>query len=154
VDQLFGYVGWVVAIVCAVTLAWPLNVPLMALAYKVRHGSQPLDVEGSELWTRSALASVGPAGLSLALLLLAYALVRGAQLPSGPTLLVLLLLYLPAAVGFVTWCWGYDEFVDGLGVFLIYVLLPGLPLLLVGWLAGLARPLADRAPWLLSLPSS
>jgi len=140
--------------VCLVTLAFPLNVPLMALAYKVRHGSEPLEVEGSELWTRSALASAGPAGLSLVLLLLAYALVQGAELPRGITLVVLLLAYLPAAVAYVTWCWGYDEFVDGLSVFLIYVLLPGLPLLLIGWLAGLSKTLAEKAPWLLTPPSS
>jgi len=152
--DLFPFIGWVVAVVCLVTLAFPLNVPLMALAYKVRHGSEPLEVEGSELWTRSALASAGPAGLSLVLLLLAYALVQGAELPRGITLVVLLLAYLPAAVAYVTWCWGYDEFVDGLSVFLIYVLLPGLPLLLIGWLAGLSKTLAEKAPWLLTPPSS
>jgi hypothetical protein len=53
--DLFAFVGWFVAVVCAVTVAWPLNVPLMALAYKVRRGSEPLDLEARELWTRSAL---------------------------------------------------------------------------------------------------
>jgi hypothetical protein len=141
----------IVAAVCLIALAWPLNVPLMALAYKVRRGSEPLDLERSEFWTRSALAALGPAGLSLALVGLAYVAVRLVELPAGPTLLVLLLLYVPAAVAYVTWCWGYDEFVDGLGVFLLYVLLPGLPLLLVGWLAGLWRALAQAAPWLLPI---
>jgi hypothetical protein len=150
----FAYIGWVVAVVCAVTLAWPLNVPLMALAYKVRRGSEPLDVEGAELWTRSALAAAGPAGMSLVMLLLGYLLVQVAELPRGATFLVLFVAYLPAAVAYVTWCWGYDEFVDGLGVFLIYVLIPALPLLLIGWLAGLANTLADKAPWLLTPPSS
>ena len=135
--DLFVFVGWTVAVVCLVTVAWPLNVPLMALAYRVRRGSEPLDVEGFELWTRSALASAGPAGMSVALLALAFALIQGAGLPQGPTLLILLLCYLPAAVFYVAWCWGYDEFVDGLALFLIYVLLPGLPLLLVGWPIGL-----------------
>jgi hypothetical protein len=148
--NLFAFLGWVVAVLCAVTLAWPLNVPLMAFAYKVRRGGEPLDLEGSELWTRSALAAAGPAAMSAVLLLLAYALVQGAELPLGPTLVVLLLAYLPAAVGYVSWCWGYDEFVDGLGLFLIYLLLPGLPLLLVGWLAGWGSALAEKAPWLLS----
>jgi hypothetical protein len=148
--DLFAFVSWTVAVLCAVTLAWPLNVPLMAFAYKVRLGTKPLDVEGSEFWTRAALASVGPAAMSLVLLVLAYALVQLAGLPQGATVLVLFLLYLPAAVGYVTWCWGYDEFVDGLGLFLIYVLLPGLPLVLVGWLTGLWHRLADNAPWLLT----
>jgi hypothetical protein len=146
----FAFIGWVVAVMSLVTLAWPLNVPLMALAYKVRRGSEPLDVEGTELWTRSALASGGAAAMSLILLVLAYVLVQVAGLPQGGTVLVLFLIYLPAAVGYVTWCWGYDEFVDGLGLFLIYVLLPGLPLLFVGWLAGLWRTFAANFPWLLT----
>jgi len=148
--DLFAFVSWTVAVLCAVTLAWPINVPLMAFAYKVRLGTQPLDVEWPELWTRAALAAVGPAAMSLLLLALAYVLVKLAGLPQGPTVLVLFLLYLPAAVGYVSWCWGYDEFVDGLGLFLIYVFLPGLPLLLIGWLAGFWRTLAANAPWLLT----
>ena len=148
--DVFAFVSWTVAVFCAVTLAFPLNVPVMAFAYKVRLGPRPLDVEGSELWTRAALAAVGPAAMSLILLGLAYLLVKAAGLPQGPTVVVLFLLYLPAAVGYVTWCWGYDEFVDGLGLFLIYVLLPGLPLVLVGWLAGLWRTVAANAPWLLT----
>jgi hypothetical protein len=148
--DLFALVSWAVAVMSVVTLAFPLNVPLMALAYKVRLGTQPLDVEAGELWTRAALAALGPAGMSVAILLVAYGLIRLAGLPQGPTVLVLFLLYLPAAVGYVTWCWGYDEFVDGLGLFLIYVLLPGLPLVLVGWLTGLGRTLADNVPWLLT----
>ena len=95
--DLFAFVSWMVAVFCAVTLAFPLNVPLMAFAYKVRLGTRPLDVEWPELWTRAALASVGPAGMSLALLALAFALVQVAGLPQGPTVLVLLLCYLTAA---------------------------------------------------------
>ena len=109
--------------------------------------------EASELWTRSALAALGLAGMALVVLGLAYLLVHVAELPQGPTALVLLLLYLPAAVFYVCWCWGLDEFVDGLGLFLIYVMLPGLPLLLIGWLAGTWHTVADNAPWLLTPPT-
>lgn len=147
--DLPSVINWTVAAACLVTLAWPLNVPLMALAYKVRQGGKPSEMEPREYWTRSTLASVGPAVLGVALLAIDYALVQLAGLPGGATLLVLALLYVPAATGYVTWCWGYDEFVDGLGLFLIYVFLPGLPLLLVGWLTGLWPRLADQAPWLL-----
>ena len=61
--DLFAFIGWCLAVLCLVTLAWPLNVPLMALAYKVRRGTEPLDIEGAELWTRSALGSAGLAGI-------------------------------------------------------------------------------------------
>ena len=115
-----------------------LSASVLVSRYRSPEGStgkqEPIDAEESKL----------------ILLALAYVLVQVSGLPSGPTVLVLFLLYLPAAVGYVTWCWGYDEFVDGLGLFLIYVLLPGLPLLLAGWLAGLWRTLAQNAPWLLT----
>jgi hypothetical protein len=146
--DLFTFVGWVVTVVALVTLAWPLNVPVMALAYRVRRGSEPVDFEPVEFWLRSLLAALGPAGMSLVLVVLAWALVVGAELPGGPTLLILFVAYLPAAVAYVTWTFGLDEMLDGLGVFLLYVLLPVLPLLLVGWLTGLWRALASSAPWL------
>lgn len=147
--DLLAFSGWVMAVTALVTLPWPLNVPLMALAYKVRRGSEPIDYEPQEFWTRSAIAAGGPAAMSLVTLLLAYGLIVGAGLPAGATLLVLLFAYLPSAVAYVFWSWGLEEMLDGLSVFLIYVLIPGLPLLLLGWLVGLWRALAQHWPWLL-----
>ncbi len=146
--DLFGFIVWAVVLTCCVALAWPLNVPLMALAYRVRRGTEAVDFETGEFWTRSVLAALGPAVLAVILAALAYLLVAAAGLPPGPVLLVLFMAFLPAAVSLVMWCYGFDEMVDGLGLFLIYVLLPGLPLLAVGWLAGLWPRLAAALPWL------
>jgi hypothetical protein len=77
-----------------------------------------------------------------------YLLIVRAGLPGGATLLVLFMGYLPASVTYVTWTFGLDELIDGLTVFLIYVLLPGLPLLVLGWLAGFWGALSAHAPWL------
>lgn len=146
--ELLAFAGWLVAVTAVVTLPFPLNVPLMALAYKVRRGSEPVDFDAGEYWTRAAIAAAGPAALSLLLLALGYGLVVGAEFPAGAALLTLFLAYLPAAVAYVTWAYGFDEMIDGLSVFLAYILLPGLPLLLIGWLVGLWRFLAGQLPWL------
>jgi hypothetical protein len=146
--DVFAFVGWVVALLSAITLPWPANVPVMALAYRIRRGSESLDLEPYELWVRSTLAAAGLAGMTLALLILSYLLIQGAQLPAGPILLVLILAYLPAAVPYICWTFAQDELVDGLGLFLLYVLIPGLPLFLIGWLVGLWSALAKLTPWM------
>ena len=48
------------------------------------------------------------------------------------------------------WMLALEDMVQALSVFLLYVGLPGLPLLLIGWLFGLWTWLAANAPWLLS----
>jgi hypothetical protein len=146
--DVFAFAGWVVALLSAITLPWPVNVPIMALAYKIRRGSESLDLEPYEFWVRSTLAAAGLAGLTLALLILSFLLIEGAHLPAGPILLVLILAYLPAAVPYLCWTFAQDELVDGLGLFVLYVLIPGLPLFLIGWLMGLWSALARLAPWM------
>ena len=147
--DLFGFFGWACILTCLVALAWPLNVPVMALAYKVRRGTQPVDYEPGEFWTRSLLAALGPAVLAVLVFVAAYVLIVPVGLPAGPVLLVLFMAYLPAAVALVWWCFGLDEMLDALGVFLLYVLMPGLPLLTIGWGTGLWGRLGQAAPWLM-----
>ena len=146
---LFLFVSWCLGVIAVVTLAWPLNIPLVALAYKVRLGYRPIPLERSAFWWRSTFASLGLAGITLVLLGLVYALVAGAELRPDQVELVLLLAYLPAAVWFLFWIYAMEDMLEALGVFLLYVFLPGLPLLLIGWLAGTWSKLAEEFPWLL-----
>ena len=145
---LFNFVSWCLVTICAVTLLWPLNIPLIALAYKVRRGYEPIDLEPSALWWRSTFATLGLAGMSLVLLGLLYALVEGAELKPYQVQIVLLMLYLPAAVWYVCVLFAFDDLLDALSLFLLYVLLSGLPLLLIGRIAGWWTALADDLPWL------
>jgi hypothetical protein len=143
-------VSWAVAVVAAVTLLWPLNVPLAALAYKVRNGPGPLGLEEG-FWWRSTFAALGLAGMTLVLLGLAYLLVGAAKMPPGVIHLVLLLSYIAAAGWYLFWIFALEDIGQGLSVFLIYVLLAGLPLLVLGrWFGWWAR-LAAAWPWLLPL---
>jgi hypothetical protein len=42
-----------------------------------------------------------------------------------------------------------EDFFQALTVIFVYLLLPGLPLVLLGWLFGIGKVLSDYAPWLL-----
>ncbi len=140
----------VVFLVCA---AWPLNLPLLALAVRVRQGTGPSDYDDAgELWWRSALGSVGVAGIAWLLLGVMYGLIVGMDFHAAAGVVQLaLLIGLGAAVaGYLFWALALDEFVHGLAVFGLFVLIPGLPLALLGWLFGLGKPLAAAFPWLLS----
>jgi hypothetical protein len=135
---------------CAVTVLWPLNIPLVALAYKVRQGTKPIDMEPGEFWWRCTFATLGLAGFSLVLLGLNYFLVTTVQMPLGPVQTVLFLVYLAAAIGYVFWMFARDDMLEAISIFLLYVLLPGLPLLLIGRLTHFWETVTQWAPWLLS----
>ncbi len=146
---LFNFVSWCLVTISVVTLLWPLNIPLAALAYKVRRGYLPVPLERGEFWSRATLASLGLAGLTLVLLILNYALVEGAEFTPEQIQLVLLMIYLPAAVWFLFWSFALEDGIEAVGLFVLYILLPGLPLLLIGLLAGWWRVLHTVVPWLL-----
>jgi hypothetical protein len=130
---VFDFFSWVAAALLTVTVLWPLNVPLAVLAFRIHHGERPAPLEGKPLWQRAAFAALGLAGLSLALAGLSY-LVIGRDLPPGQVHLVLLMAYVPVAAWYFFWIFALDEVIEGLSIFLIYVCLPGLPLLLLHWL--------------------
>jgi hypothetical protein len=150
--DLFGLVSWSLVLVVAVTLCWPVNIPLLALAYKVRLGRERLPIKPGELWLRCGLGALGLCLLSLLLVGLVYGGVVMAEISPGPVELMLLVAYVAAAVAFLFWTLALEDMMQALSVFLLYILLPGLPLLLVGRFTGLWQALRKSAAWLL-LPS-
>jgi len=148
--DLYRFVSWSLTIASVVTLSWPVNIPFLALAYKVRQGRQPIDMEAGEFWWRCSFGALGVAGISLVLLGLNYSLVRMTELPAGPVQLTLLLAYLPAGIGFVLWMMALEDMLQATSVFLLYVLLPGIPLLVVGWMIHLWQTIQQNFGWLLS----
>ena len=59
---LFLFFSWALVTIGAVTLIWPVNVPLAALAYKIRNGSGPNPLADEGFWWRSTFAALGLAG--------------------------------------------------------------------------------------------
>jgi hypothetical protein len=150
--DFFSVIAWVLVIVIAVTVIWPLNIPLMALAWKVRQGTQKLDLEPSEFWWRCTFAALGLAALTLLVLGLSYGLIVEVELDKvarGPVHLVLLSIFLVAGTFYLFWMLALEDFFQALTVIFIYLLLPGLPLVLLGWLFGVGKVLSDYVPWLL-----
>jgi hypothetical protein len=136
------FFSWVLVTIVGVTVLWPLNIPLAALAYKIRQGSQPIPLEPAPFWWRSAFAALGLAVLSLAVVGLAYLLIKGADLPANAVHLVLLLVYLPIGVWYLLWMFALEDFFQALGVFVLYIAVPGLPFFLLHRLIHGWKPLA------------
>jgi hypothetical protein len=134
---VYHFISVGLRIIAATTFFWPLTIPLAALAYRIRLGQRPMPLEPGPFWLRSTFASLGLALLTVIGLALWLVLVVFFELPPGPIEVVLFLVYIPAAVCYLFWMYALDDMLEALGIFLIYVLLPGLPLLLIAWLTGL-----------------
>src|SRR5574341_2263792 len=117
----------VAILVCAlfylITLAWPVNVPVMALAYKYRHGRQPIPLSAGELWGRSAIAALVLGAMSLVPLLGAYLVLEDSTAAFHPCSLLpyLLLIYLPIASYFVRWVFYLEEAIEGFSLVAVYL---------------------------------
>jgi hypothetical protein len=100
-------------------------------------GGQKMPFETNELWWRTFLSALGLAVLSLVVYFVAYLIIEGAELKEpqyrGAVHLVLLLIYIPAAAGFLFWSYAYDDLFGPLAVFALYILIPGLPLVAICW---------------------
>src|SRR6516165_8091977 len=122
--------------VIIVTALWPLNLPVMALAYKIRHGHPPIPMEPKELWWRSALGSLGMAVLGILMAGLNYLGIGMLHIPELPVQVASLVAFLAAGTWFLFWSFAYDDALEGLSLLLIYVFLPTFLLLIVNWLGG------------------
>jgi hypothetical protein len=146
--EVFLFFRWLLVIAASVSLLWPVNVLFAALAYKVRTGQRPIDMDAGPFWTRSTFAGLGLALLAGLAVLLDVLLVR-AGLPVGVTHVIVILLYTPVAVWFLFWIYALDEMPEGASVLLLFVFLPGLPMSLLWWF-GLPVALADA--WVAPVP--
>jgi hypothetical protein len=146
--ELFAFFRWVLVIIVTTTLFWPLTVPLAALAYKVRLGPQPVPMDTTAYWTRSAFAALGLAIMAVVLTGLDFLLIAGGGMPAGVVHFALLLLYAPLAVWFLTVMFALEDLLQGLSVFMIWVFLPGLVLGALS-LIGFGLPLELAESWLL-----
>lgn len=141
---MYAFVRWLLVVTVSVSILWPLNIPLAALAFKVRNGQRPMPLESGAYWTRSTFAGLGMAVLAGVAVLLDWFLARSG-IPPGVVHVVVVLLYAPVAVWFLFWIFALDEMLEGVSLLLLFVFLPGLPLALLH-LLGLHVLVADA--WL------
>lgn len=147
--DLYRLFTYALDVILVVTILCPLNVPLMRLAFRIWRGSEPMGMEPREVWVRSIWSSLSLFGLSLTVVILSFFLVEVGGLgdAQGPLMLVFFLLYVPAALYALYNLWMLEDLGQALSIFLIYVLVPGLPLLLLAWLSPLGRLVKGLAPW-------
>jgi hypothetical protein len=146
--ELFNFFRLMLAVIATVTIFWPVNVPVLALAYKVRLGQGTNPLEKGPFWTRSTFAALGLAGMSLVLVGLDWFLIKQFEFPAGPVHLLLFMVYVPPAVWYLFVLYAFEDLLQALGVFVLYIFLPGLPLLLIEKVFGFWRPLRYALDWL------
>ena len=96
---------------------------------------------------------LGLALFSLAMVGLNAYLVDTMAFPPGPVHLVLLLAYVPAGVLFLFWILAYEDYSEALSVLLLYLFLPGFPLLLIDLYLRFWQPVSRAMSWLQQTPS-
>jgi hypothetical protein len=142
---LRGTLAWSAAIACL----WPLNAPLLALAFKIQQGSKPLDMESDEYWTRSFVASAVLGGVTAAFIFVDYILADSAGFPAGMVHLVVYVCYVPTATWILTLFFALDDLLHGLSIFVLYLYLPTFVLFVLNWLLGLINPSLRFWDWVL-----
>lgn len=140
-------ISYLTICVILVTGAFPINVPVMALAYKVRHGHPPIPLETKELWLRSAIAALGLFMLGVVLAGLNYLVIGVLQVPEMAAQLGLLLFFFPGAAYFLFWAFADEEPLQGLSLLVIYIFLPGIPLILADQIGGFLEGYRQVATW-------
>ena len=146
---LRGTLAWT----ATVALLWPLNIPLAALAYKIRLGPNKNPLKPKEYWVRSGAVATVVAGITLAALLLDYVLAEEMDFPAGPIHLVVFMAYVPAAVWAIFVFFALEDLMQALSVFVIYIYLPVLVLYLLNEVIGFWQPLVDLAGGMLKVPT-
>ncbi len=151
--ELYNFIRGTLAWAASVALLWPANVPLMALAYKVRNGPNPIPMPAKEFWTRAGCASFLVAILTLVLIAVDYLVIEGTDLPAGPIHLVILACYVPAGMWVLFVFFALEDLMQATSVFAIYLCLPMLVLYVLNAVVQFWQPLVDLVQVWLKAPS-
>src|SRR5262245_27772475 len=143
-----GTLAWTATIACL----WPLNIPLLAFAFKIQNGSKPIDMENDEYWWRSSVGALVLGMVTAGFIFVDYMLADWAELPPGPIHMIVFAGYVPAAVWVLTLFFAMDDLMHGLSLFIIYIYLPVLAVLGLNGLLWLVK-LNIRWDWFYGLAS-
>jgi hypothetical protein len=140
--EIFRYnLAWLATI----ALLWPLNIPLSALAYKIRQGHTPIDMESDEFWLRCTFGSLFLGLVTAAFGGLDYFLAEEADLPAGPVHILIFVCYAAAGWWLFFIMFGLEDPFQGLSMVLIYLYLPIMVLYLINKILGWWDPLLNLA---------
>ena len=116
---LRGTLAWT----ATVAVLWPFNIPLAALAYKIRLGANKNPLKPKEFWGRSTLVSFIVAVITIVALVVDNFLTDGTDFPAGPIHLVVFMAYVPTAMWAIFWFFALDDLMQALSIFVIYIYL-------------------------------
>lgn len=152
-QEFFEFFRQVLILTIIISLYFPLNVPLAALAYKVRNGSQPIALDTVSFWMRSLAAAGGMVVISLSLMGFDAALTSGG-LPPGPVHLLMFVLYVPLSSWWMFTVFALEDIWEGLSTLLLYVFLPGFVLVVGKLIFGSWPPhYLDIHAWIVPVPA-
>jgi len=142
--QHYAFVRECLAWIASVACLFPVSIPLLYLAYRIREGGATVDdenrMENDELWKRSAIASAVLAAATLAFLFADVVLAKWAEVSAGIVHFVLFLLYFPAAAFIVMVVFAYDDYFAGLSQLTIFLAVPIAVLFVINALLGIWDP--------------
>jgi hypothetical protein len=141
--ELYNFFQGALAWTASVAALWPVNVPLLALAYKIRYGADPIAMPRGEFWLRATFGALVLALLTLVMIGVDYALVEGAGFPAGPVHLTVLLAYVPAGMWVIFVFFAFDDFMQACSMFMIYICLPVLVLYGINLVVPVWQPLVE-----------
>ncbi len=143
----FEFFRWVLIITISVSYLVPITIPLAALAYRIQLGTREMEFETDALWWRSAGMSVGFAVISFVVMYVDYLLTE-TGFPVGMIHVGLVMLYLPACVWYAFWMFAFDELYEGLSLFVIYLLIPGLLVAILVTMGAKLPPMTWVEGWI------
>jgi hypothetical protein len=152
--DFWNVIRQVLIFLVTISLYFPLNVPLAALAYRLRLGRKAMPLSRVGLWVRSTLAALGMGVLCISLMGFDRFLVD-AELKPGPVHLVMFLAFVPLGTWWMSRIFALNDMVEGLSTLLLYVFIPGLVLVIVKLTTGYdaPTPLVTVKEWIAVVPS-
>ena len=153
--EFWDFFRQVLILLIIISLYFPINVLLAALAYKVRIGAKPVPLSITDFVLRSTVAALGMGVLSLSLMGFDKILTE-AGLPPGLVHMTMCLCFVPLKrLGWMFKAFALEDAWEGLSTLLLFIFLPGLVLVLVKLMASATpRPyFIDVEDWITTVPS-
>lgn len=150
--ELYRFFWGLLAWTATLMVLFPANVPLLWLAYRIQRGARPLsETESEELWTRCFIGAFVLAAATAGFVVLDYLVADWLDFPPGPIHLFIFVAYVPAGMWILFWAFAYDDFLEGLSAFVIYLSLPLVALYLLNSVTGVWEgPVNYAKTWLKS----
>jgi hypothetical protein len=158
--DIFQFFWGTLAWTAVVAMLFPVNVPLAALAFRIWRETKETDVEGSELWIRSGLASFGVALVCLGFIALDFVLADLAEFPAGPIHIIVFTGFFALACWVMAYVFSFEDYFQGVSLTVIYLFLPLIALFVLNAALGLLNeslrfcdPLVNVAKYWLKNPT-